>query len=181
MSTLAAVILLYIPEETLAFGALKQIFALYGLNEWYGNGLLGLQKYVFTIFETLVQESLPRLHTHLERILGTGMGVDHYTGLFVTNWFLELYFESVPWSLMLQIWDTLLWLGTPAVYRIGLSLLASLESELLGKTDLSQLVKQLKGTMNVEIDHKKLLKRAFNYDITVDTIEKIKSRLDGQS
>jgi len=178
MSTIAAILLLYIPTEELAFGALKEIFSRYNLNEWYANSLSGLQHHVFPVFEALVQQHLPNVHAHLSQNLGKNMDVEHYSGLFVTNWFLELYFDTLPWNMMLNVWDTFLWVGSPALYSVGLAILSCLESELLAQHDVSHLIRSIKGTDTFPSGQKKMLKKAFNYKITQATIDRLKSQVD---
>jgi len=173
MSTITAILLLYLPSEEIAYGALKEMFKRYGLNDWYANGFQGLQDRVFPTFEALVKQKLPRIHDHLDHHLGKTMSVDHYSGLFVTNWFLELFFDSLPWTLMLKVWDTFLWSGVPAIYSLALAVLASLEPVLLAKQDLTQIVKEIKGTGNFMGDPKKLLKRAYKFDITQSTLTNV--------
>jgi len=128
MSTLAAILLIYLPTEELAFNGMKVIFNNYGLNEFYANGLAGLQKYVFPIFQELVKTHLPNLHAHLLKFL-----FEDYCGLFLPNWFLELFFDSLSWPLMLKIWDTFLWVGNCTLYAVALALLTILQDTLLEK------------------------------------------------
>jgi len=173
MSTIAAILLIYFPSEELAFGAMRVLFEKYGLNELYANGLTGLQKYVFPIFQQLVEQHLPRLHQHLVKFI-----FNDYCGLFVPNWFLELFFDSLPWPLMLKIWDTFLWTGPSALYSISIALLALLQDTILQKTDMSQIIKVIKGTSELAIDGKKLLRIAYKYHITSETINRHKSRID---
>jgi len=173
MSTLAAILLIYLPTEELAFGGMKVLFTKYGMNEFYGNGLAGLQKYVFPIFQTLVQFHLPKIHVHLTRYLFTD-----YCGLFLPNWFLEIFFESLPWPLMLKIWDTFLWVGPTALYGIALALLALLQDLILEKNDMSQIIKVIKGTIDTQIDGKKLLQMAYKFQITTDIINQYKKKID---
>jgi len=177
MSTIAAILLIYIPTEELAFGALKELFSRYSLNEWYANSLSGLQHHVFPVFEALVQQHLPNVHAHLNQILGKNMDVEHYSGLFVTSWFLELFFDALPWNMMLNVWDTFLWAGSPSLYSVGLSFLACLESELLSQPEVSALIKTIKSP-DFPRNQKKLLKKAYLYKITQATIDRLKSQVD---
>jgi len=173
MSTLAAILLIYLPTEELAFGGMKTLFIKYGFHEFYANGLAGLQKYVFPIFQSLVQTHLPKLHTHLEQYL-----FHDYCGLFLPNWFLEMFFESLSWPTMLKIWDTLMWVGQSTLYSVGLALLSILQDSILEKSDMSQIIKSIKGTNEVEIDGKKLLKIAYKFNITNELISLYKKKID---
>jgi len=153
MSTLAAILVMYTPSEEVAFAGLKQLFIKYNFNEFYGNGLAGLQKYVFPIFQSLVQIHIPRMHQHLVKYLN-----DDYCGLFIPNWFLEVFFDSLSWPLMLKVWDTLLWVGHSALYSVSLALLSILQDQILEKSDMSQIIKIIKGTYDMYIEDKKTFK-----------------------
>ena len=48
------------------------------------------------------------------------VGDGQYASLFVTNWFLELYYAVLPFPLMLRVWDMFLIKGPTIIYATGL-------------------------------------------------------------
>ena len=57
------------------------------------------------VLKDIVQEKLPRIHSHLEK-----NQVD--MSLFAFNWFLTIFIDNIPTEMFLRIWDTMLCEGS---------------------------------------------------------------------
>lgn len=86
---------------------MKVLFADYSLRFWFQDGMKGIKE-TYTAFEQFVNKKMPQLHKHLAQHVGKMLGDGQYSSLFVTNWFLELYYAVLPFPLVLRIWDMFL-------------------------------------------------------------------------
>lgn len=109
---------------------MKVLFAEYSLRYWFQDGMKGIRE-TYTAFETFVHKKMPGLHKHLvplkflityrihssrsrlrpspqQQHIGKMLGDGQYSSLFVTNWFLELYYCVLPFPLVVRIWDMFL-------------------------------------------------------------------------
>jgi hypothetical protein len=108
------------------------------------------------------------------------LGGGQYSSLFVTNWFLELYYAVLPFPLVLRIWDMFLlkvsltclneevpsnniWQGPSIIYATGLALLSGLKERLLAANDLTVLMEVVKNTETIAFDHADFLHRVVKF------------------
>jgi len=169
MSTLAAILLIYFPDEAECYTALRIIFLNYNMGEWYGNNLAGLTK-SFPKFEAIVQAKLPNLHNHLKRHIANS-GIEHYSSLFLTNWILELFYSSLPFSVVLQCWDCFLLMGPHFIFSIGIAILSTIQNQLMALTDVGSLITALKNTEGLPFTGANLLKRAQLFKLLPSAIQ----------
>jgi hypothetical protein len=162
MSTIAAILLLYVPNEMEAFGAMKVLFADYSLRFWFQDGMKGIQE-TFTAFELFVNKKMPQLHKHLQQHIGKMLGDGQYSSLFVTNWFLELYYAVLPFPLVVRVWDMFLLKGPTIIYATGLALLSELKEKLLAANDMSVLMQVVKNTETLTFDCDSFLRRVVKF------------------
>eukprot|EP01127_Copromyxa_protea_P017253 TRINITY_DN5234_c2_g1_i1.p1 TRINITY_DN5234_c2_g1~~TRINITY_DN5234_c2_g1_i1.p1 ORF type:complete len:570 (+),score=82.83 TRINITY_DN5234_c2_g1_i1:1620-3329(+) len=169
MSTLAAVVLLVLPEEKEAFSVLATLFNEYHLTSWYENNLQGLTE-SFSPFEELVMKKIPRVHEHLDKVLREGMMVDYYSSLFLTNWILELFFGIIPFDLMLKVWDLIFLVGHHFVFSVGLAILQKFEEPLLAAPTSVSILQVLKNTAEATYNHEEFLRAAIGMKVSVDDL-----------
>jgi len=170
MSTLAAILLIYFQSEAEAYGAMRVLFHKYKLHDWYANNLIGLTE-AFPIFEKLASQHIPQVHNHLVTHISKVMNIENYSSLFFTNWILECYFSSLPHSLSLKCWDIFLFIGPSFLFAMGLSILAELQKELLGASDMGKIISQLKNTETKVWDEEGVLRRALRFGIRNSQIQ----------
>eukprot|EP01087_Luapelamoeba_hula_P007787 TRINITY_DN1911_c0_g1_i1.p1 TRINITY_DN1911_c0_g1~~TRINITY_DN1911_c0_g1_i1.p1 ORF type:complete len:796 (+),score=150.04 TRINITY_DN1911_c0_g1_i1:791-3178(+) len=124
MSSVAALMLMYMEEED-AFCALiclldaESKFSMTGL---YRPGFPKLL-WCFKTHETLLAAFLPGLSAHMKR-----EGIE--TSMYATKWFQTLFLESLPFPVVLRLWDLFLCWGYEAVFAIVLSILSVFEDKL---------------------------------------------------
>eukprot|EP01126_Amoeba_proteus_P056975 TRINITY_DN7222_c0_g1_i1.p1 TRINITY_DN7222_c0_g1~~TRINITY_DN7222_c0_g1_i1.p1 ORF type:complete len:271 (+),score=57.86 TRINITY_DN7222_c0_g1_i1:600-1412(+) len=166
MSTLAAILLVYFTDEAEAFGALCQLFSNFSFNYWYADGLVGILNF-FDKFEHMVEVKIPQLHAHLKRVITDGMGMS-YSSLFLPNWILECYYSTLPFSLVVKVWDMLLLIGPSFLFSFALSLLAYLEESLVSTNAQDQIITKLKhiqDSLEPLATQKKILRSALKMKI----------------
>lgn len=72
----------------------------------------------------LLKWTLPKLHAHLLSLCLT-------PDIWVAQWFITLFAYSLPINLCVNVWSYVYYDGWPAMYRIALALLLSLEKTFL--------------------------------------------------
>ena len=79
------------------------------------------------VFESLVQQRLPKIHAHLTELELPLASVTY-------QWFLCLFVNALPLETTLHVWDCFLHEGAKALFRIGLAMLKLLQKDILGAT-----------------------------------------------
>ena len=102
MATIAATLLCYFTEE-MAFVMLVQLWDVKGLAHFYKPGFTGL----FDAFAELEQR-LQR--TRVGRVL---VAREVEVSLYATRWYLCLFYNSLPFSAQLRVWDVLMFYSQP--------------------------------------------------------------------
>ncbi|XP_041629383.1 carabin isoform X2 [Vulpes lagopus] len=67
------------------------------------------------VFMALLRRLLPRVHKHLQQV---GVG----PLLYLPEWFLCLFARSLPFPIVLRVWDAFLSEGVKVLFRVGLTL-----------------------------------------------------------
>jgi hypothetical protein len=119
MSTIAAFILLYFPEEA-AFSALLGVMA--ETRQLFVTGFPKLFE-TFYVQERLMRKYLPRLHKHL-----THLAIS--PSIYATKWYLTL-FLGLPVPLATRIWDLFLFYGFDVLPCVAVAVLRLCERHLL--------------------------------------------------
>ncbi|XP_007518723.2 carabin [Erinaceus europaeus] len=108
----AAVLLMHLlPEE--AFWCLVQICEVY-LPGYYGPHMEAVRLDA-EVFTALLRRLLPRVHKHLQQV---GVG----PLLYLPEWFLCVFARSLPFPIVLRVWDAFLSEGVKVLFRVGLTL-----------------------------------------------------------
>jgi len=163
MSTLAAILLIYFEDEAMAFGAMQKMFSSYGFHYYYANDLAGVTN-SYAPFEELVKSKFPALHDHLTKHITKGMHIT-YSALFLPNWMLECYYSSLPFTLVIKVWDLLFLLGPIFMIQVALAILGELSTKLLQTKEADKLMKMLKETENVTWNEKNFLSKAMKFKV----------------
>ncbi|EFA86111.1 ankyrin repeat-containing protein [Heterostelium album PN500] len=138
MSSIAALLVMYLPEEE-AFWTFERLMNKeeYAMRNLFVPGLIKLHEMIY-VFDNLIAKYYPALSNHpliliivyykLQNEINLG------SVLFATKWFITGFLDSLPFYLILRIWDLIFSLGFNIVYSVALTLLRILEKQLVGKT-----------------------------------------------
>eukprot|EP01119_Soliformovum_irregulare_P024248 TRINITY_DN8649_c0_g1_i1.p1 TRINITY_DN8649_c0_g1~~TRINITY_DN8649_c0_g1_i1.p1 ORF type:complete len:1257 (-),score=381.43 TRINITY_DN8649_c0_g1_i1:14-3784(-) len=122
MAFITAVFLMYMNEED-AFWMMTQIIREYGMHEVWMNGFPGLFKCCF-VLEKLVENYLPKLSQHMKK---HGVMMEQIW----TKSYITLFAISLPFTLVLRLWDVLFYEGQQLIYCISLAIMKLAEEHLL--------------------------------------------------
>lgn len=138
MSSITAVLLMYLNEED-AFWALV---ALIGSEKFAMHGLLipGLPKLLayHDYHAAMRKRILPKLHKHLNS--------QHVEAPdYCTAWFVKCYLDSLPFQLVLRVWDTMLFEGEKVLVAMSLVMLKLCKRSLLRhkEDDIRMIIQEL--------------------------------------
>uniref|UniRef100_A0A8C6YCZ6 TBC1 domain family member 2B n=1 Tax=Naja naja TaxID=35670 RepID=A0A8C6YCZ6_NAJNA len=166
LNRLAAIALLYLEQED-AFWCLVAIVEVFMPRDYYTKTLLGSQVDQ-RVFKDLMNEKLPRLHTHFEQ-----HRVDF--SLITFNWFLVVFVDSVVSDLLFKIWDSFLYEGPKVIFRFALALFKYKEEEILKLQDSTSIFKYLRSFTRTVLDARKLISIAFR-DLNPFPLRQIRNR-----
>merc|ERR1712137_1352189 len=97
-----------------------------GLSGLYRDKLPLLQRYV-RAFEQMMAEQVPELRDHF-------IQEDVQPAMYLTQWFLTLFINCFPLSMVKIMWDTIIFDGLPVILKIAVSILFVLKDSLLTKS-----------------------------------------------
>ncbi|KAL7980308.1 hypothetical protein Chor_014637 [Crotalus horridus] len=166
LNRLAAIALLYLEQED-AFWCLVTIVEVFMPRDYYTKTLLGSQVDQ-RVFKDLMNEKLPRLHTHFEQ-----HRVDF--SLITFNWFLIVFVDSVVSDVLFKIWDSFLYEGPKVIFRFALALFKYKEEEILKLLDSTSIFKYLRSFTRTVLDARKLTGIAFR-DLNPFPLRQIRNR-----
>lgn len=157
MSYIAGLLLHYLNNEESAFWTMVAVLNKPEMRGIYSERAPLLQQYLFQ-FGMLVKKQLPRLGRHFEkqRIVPS---------MYARTWFLTIFSADLPIPLVARIWDVFLYEGINIVFQVGLSLLKSFQTVLLGlsKEWLIEFLVTMKGRRDFHPDI--LLSTALSFDV----------------
>lgn len=149
MNFLVGMCLLFMEPED-AFWCLVAITERYFASNYFDHSLVGAQADQ-EVLKSMLQETLPRLYRHLALL-------DIELCTVTLNWFLAIFFDSVPFETLLRIWDCFLLEGPKVLFRFSLAILKMHEEVLLTKQDTVSIMRQLKATARLCYDVDTLIK-----------------------
>ncbi|KAH8855924.1 TBC1 domain family member 2B [Schistosoma japonicum] len=152
MNFIAAIALLFLKKED-AFWCLIAILEHFLPEKYFHSGLIDAQVDQLVLKE-IVNEKLPLLSNHLKRL---GIDISAVT----LNWFLAIFYDSVPFETLLRIWDVFLLEGSETLFRFAVAILKRNEDMLLEQTDTISFWKCLKAATRLTYDVDGLVKTAF--------------------
>ncbi|KAG2145330.1 rab-GTPase-TBC domain-containing protein [Suillus bovinus] len=123
MNLVTSTLLLVHADEEEAFWVLSAIIERILPDDFFSPSLLPSRACPLVLLE-YVQETMPRLHTHL-----TALSVDLPAICF--SWFLSLFTDCLPIETLFRVWDVFLVDGLDVLFRVALGILRSNEQELL--------------------------------------------------
>ncbi|CAH1785700.1 unnamed protein product [Owenia fusiformis] len=106
------------------------------------------------VLKDLIKEKLPELHAHLDEI-------EIEISTITLNWFLAVFFDSVPFETLLRIWDCFLLEGPKVLFRFSLAMLRMHQQSILYKKDTISIMRHLKSCAKLTFDVEGLMKIAF--------------------
>ncbi|KAH8855938.1 TBC1 domain family member 2B [Schistosoma japonicum] len=143
MNFIAAIALLFLKKED-AFWCLIAILEHFLPEKYFHSGLIDAQVDQLVLKE-IVNEKLPLLSNHLKRL---GIDISAVT----LNWFLAIFYDSVPFETLLRIWDVFLLEGSETLFRFAVAILKRNEDMLLEQTDTISFWKCLKAATRLTYD-----------------------------
>jgi len=153
MAFLASIVLIYLDDEENAFWGFVRLMYNYSFHDLYANSLQGLQDIAIPKWEELMKEYLPEIAPHMEKY---GPPTTYY----LTNWFLELFYAIIPFSLMLKIYDVMILFGSSILFSFSLALMSANQEEILKCYSIEDFHQLLRIDPVNNKDHQMLLKLA---------------------
>merc|ERR1719401_2643682 len=125
MNFVAGLLLLVSDSEEESYAVLVRLMdqMTFGLGGFYREGLPLLRRYLRAC-EHLVQDSVPELHQHFVK-------ENVQPAMYLHQWFLSLFINCFPLSMVMIIWDVIVCEGLPVILRIAVSILQVLKDSLL--------------------------------------------------
>ncbi|XP_076803369.1 uncharacterized protein LOC143447247 isoform X2 [Clavelina lepadiformis] len=123
--------------------------------DYYCNGLAGLLADQY-VLQQILSQTAPKLMEHLMRFSDVDLAA------VTTGWFLGLFFDCLPFQVLLRTWDCFLAFGHEAVFRISCIILKLFEPRLLELHDSSHLLHAVKNIPRLCSDPLYLINEAFN-------------------
>jgi len=95
----------------------------FDMRELWRPGVPQLKLRIYQ-FDRLISSKLPKISQHFREI---GLAPD----FFASQWFLTLMSYNIPMEELVRVWDVLIFDGWKTIFRVGLHVLRSRESEIL--------------------------------------------------
>ncbi|XP_076321241.1 uncharacterized protein LOC143230859 [Tachypleus tridentatus] len=152
MNFLVGMCLLFLEPED-AFYCLVAITEKYFTPNYFDQNLIGAQADQ-EVLKDLLREKLPNLYRHL-------VSNDIELSTVTLNWFLAIFFDAVPFEVLLRIWDCFLLEGPKILFRFTLAMLKMQEDVILTCSDTVSIMRQLKTSAKLCFDIETLIKTAF--------------------
>ena len=113
-----------------------------------------------------LKKSLCSVCDILPKIYNKLLKEEAYPTMYASQWFFTLYTNCLPFELLVRIFDCYLLEGEKIIYRIGLAILKSNETELLKRKHFEEFMESLRNcTKNIK-DIDQFLKMAFDFSFS---------------
>lgn len=165
MNFVAGLLILASNDEEDAFRVLLRLMDTYNLAGFYRASFPLMKRYVHAADRLLFRES-PKLHSHLQ-----DQGVQPY--LYMHEWFLTLFVDCVPTSLVLDIFQAITHKGLFIVVPVVVAILRGFEGALVSLR-FEEIFRCLKGMKDLD----KRRSNEFRLSTAVDRAVAIKIPLD---
>eukprot|EP00826_Nyctotherus_ovalis_P002371 TRINITY_DN10469_c0_g1_i2.p1 TRINITY_DN10469_c0_g1~~TRINITY_DN10469_c0_g1_i2.p1 ORF type:complete len:343 (+),score=57.76 TRINITY_DN10469_c0_g1_i2:184-1212(+) len=126
MNYLAGVLLLYIPDESLAFALLADLMQRLNWRTLYVKEMPKLVELINTL-HTSIKERLPELYTHLSQHDVNPFSV--FSHLFLTT-----FLHATPFSFGVRIFELFLIAGEEVLVECAMGIMAAMKGEIMGRT-----------------------------------------------
>mmetsp|Transcript_3274 Transcript_3274/g.4510 ORF Transcript_3274/g.4510 Transcript_3274/m.4510 type:complete len:795 (-) Transcript_3274:59-2443(-) len=169
MSDMTAFLLMYIPEED-CFWMLVVLLTtpIYNMRALFLPGFPMLQR-TFWIWEKLLEKSCPQISKKFAKF-------NLSPTLYGMKWFLLVFLDAFPFSLMVRLWDIFLFKGYDFVFTIGIGLFKFLEKRLLSASyeEVVQILQSLPNQISISDDE--FIEFIMKHKVESKTIRKLESQ-----
>eukprot|EP01133_Synstelium_polycarpum_P005265 gene5265-6098_t len=163
MNVVAGIMLMYMTEEA-AFWVLCRVCEVF-LRDYYVQAMIGSiidQK----IFAHLVNQHLPDVYNHLERI---GLPIN----ILSLPWFMCMFVSYIPYPVATRVVDCFLFGGTTVLFQTGLAILKINKQKILDERDSEVVVELLRSKC---YDIEELIQVTFqDFDIPDEQINELRN------
>uniref|UniRef100_A0A5S6PZI2 RUN and TBC1 domain-containing protein 3 n=1 Tax=Trichuris muris TaxID=70415 RepID=A0A5S6PZI2_TRIMR len=148
MGVIVAILLLFMEEESvfwMMFTVIEDLLP----SQYYSDPLFGAiidQK----VFRRLINELLPKVHSVLNNH-------DIEPSLISLHWFLTLYSSSLPFPVLLRVWDMFFYEGSVVLFKVALAFLKFKENNLRILTNSAEVFNLLSELPSLFADPELLL------------------------
>eukprot|EP01083_Nonionella_stella_P083472 230847_1 len=123
MGFVSALLLMYMGEEETFWVLVCLMRGKYQLHGCYRPGFPTLQKRFFQ-FERLMDKFSPKVMRHFREC-------DLPCMMYASQWFITVFSHSVPFDLVVRVWDVFLSEGYKVIFRVGIAMFRLYEDRLL--------------------------------------------------
>jgi len=159
------VLLSYLPQED-AFWLLVTLMHDYGMEGLYRPGLPRFRLVSFQ-FERLFERSLPKLARHFESECV-------FSSMYASQWFITVFSYSLPFDVVVRVWDIFIAEGWKIVFRVALGLLRMGQKELL-KRDFEGIVPYIKSELVDTLDPETMINAALKVRVTTKQLRQLEA------
>uniref|UniRef100_A0A914KP71 TBC1 domain family member 2B n=1 Tax=Meloidogyne incognita TaxID=6306 RepID=A0A914KP71_MELIC len=154
LNRIGAIGLLYLEESEAFWFLVASVEHLQPLN-YYSSNLVGAVIDQRVLLD-LVQDKMPALHAHLQKL-------EVNLSLFTLSWFLTVFVDVLSHTVYIKIFDVFLYEGNKVLFRFALAILRLVELRLLECNSFSGVHTCLSNLSSIVTDYKALAKIAFNH------------------
>ncbi|KAF7906846.1 hypothetical protein EAF00_001124 [Botryotinia globosa] len=143
-STIAAILLLNLPDPSSSFQALSNILNRPLPLSFHTNDSGAISR-VYDLFLTTLSQKFPRLHSHL-----TSEELNFNPDVYLRDTFVSLFTSSISFDNASRLWDVTVFEGDSVLVRGAVALFGSLESKLHSVSNDEEILEVLRGGIGAE-------------------------------
>ncbi|KAL1227388.1 Pseudouridylate synthase [Trichinella spiralis] len=147
----ATSLLFFSPEDSFWF--LIALTECYFPKDHYDSLLVGVRA-AQAVLRDILRQKLPSLSAHFDLC-------DFDISVVTLNWFIALFYDALPFDVMLRVWDCFLLEGQKVIYRFAVALFYLHRKEIVAQKDSLSLIRFLKSTVRNTYDVETLTKVAY--------------------
>ncbi|KRZ36980.1 TBC1 domain family member 2B [Trichinella pseudospiralis] len=147
----ATSLLFFSPEDSFWF--LIALTECYFPKDHYDSLLVGVRA-AQAVLRDILRQKLPSLSAHFDLC-------DFDISVVTLNWFIALFYDALPFDVMLRVWDCFLLEGQKVIYRFAVALFHLHRKEIVAQKDSLSLIRFLKSTVRNTYDVETLTKVAY--------------------
>ncbi|KRZ89448.1 TBC1 domain family member 2B [Trichinella sp. T8] len=122
-------------------------------KDHYDSLLVGVRA-AQAVLRDILRQKLPSLSAHFDLC-------DFDISVVTLNWFIALFYDALPFDVMLRVWDCFLLEGQKVIYRFAMALFYLHRKEIVAQKDSLSLIRFLKSTVRNTYDVETLTKVAY--------------------
>ncbi|THV47040.1 hypothetical protein BGAL_0340g00100 [Botrytis galanthina] len=143
-STIAAILLLNLPDPSSSFQALSNILNRPLPLSFHTNDPGAISR-VYDLFLTTLSQKFPRLHSHL-----TSEELNFNPDVYLRDTFVSLFTSSISFDNASRLWDVTVFEGDSVLVRAAVALFGSLESKLHSVSNDEEILEVFRGGIGAE-------------------------------